>query len=133
MTAPLANAVLVLHVAIVLFIVVGEVLILVGHWRAWRWVRGWTFRLLHLGAIFVVVAEAWFGITCPLTSLETQLRQDAGVAGYEGDFIAHWLQRLLYWNAPPWAFTLVYSLFGALVAFTWRICPPTRQRQESGT
>lgn len=132
MTALLANAVLILHVAIVLFIVVGEVLILVGHWRVWRWVRDWTFRLLHLAAIFVVVAEAWFGITCPLTSLETQLRQDAGVAGYDGDFIAHWLQRLLYWNAPPWVFTLVYSLFGALVAFTWWICPPTRQQRKFG-
>lgn len=132
MSVLLANAVLIVHVAIVLFIVGGEVLVLVGHWRGWRWVRGWTFRLLHLAAIFVVVAEAWFGITCPLTSLETQLRQGAGAAGYEGDFIAHWLQRLLYWNAPPWVFTLVYSLFGALVAFTWWICPPTRRTRSVG-
>jgi hypothetical protein len=128
--ASIANAVLVLHVAIVLFIVGGEVLILVGRWRGWRWVRSWTFRLAHLAAIFIVVAEAWFGITCPLTSLETQLRESAGAASYEGDFIAHWLQRLLYWSAPAWVFTLVYSLFGALVAFTWWICPPRRRTSK---
>jgi hypothetical protein len=129
-SASIANAVLVLHVAIVLFIVGGEVLILAGHWRNWRWVRSWTFRLAHLAAIFIVVAEAWFGITCPLTSLETQLRESAGAASYEGDFIAHWLQRLLYWSAPAWVFTLVYSLFGALVAVTWWICPPRRRTSE---
>jgi uncharacterized protein DUF2784 len=129
----LANAVLALHVAVVLFIVGGELLILVGHGRGWRWVRGWTFRLLHLAAIFVVVAEAWFGITCPLTSLETQLRESAGAASYEGEFIAYWLQRLLYWSAPPWAFTLAYSLFGALAAFSWWICPPARRRDGIAT
>jgi polyferredoxin len=131
MNLPLADAVLVLHVAIVLFIVGGEALILIGHWRGWPWVRGWTFRLLHLAAILVVVSEAWLGITCPLTTLETSLRNGAGAPGYDDAFVAHWLQRLLYWNAPAWVFTLVYSMFGVLVAFTWWICPPRRQFRKT--
>jgi hypothetical protein len=124
----LANAVLVLHVAIVLFVVGGLVLIVVGNRRSWRWVNRWWFRLAHLAAIGVVVAEAWFGITCPLTTLEAWLRMRAGVPMYGGSgFIEHWLQRLLYYDAPPWVFTLGYTAFALLVGWAWWRYPPTRR------
>ena len=54
----LADAVLALHVAIVLFVVGGLVLVIAGNFRGWRWVNRLWFRLAHLGAIAVVVAEA---------------------------------------------------------------------------
>ena len=73
----LADAVLALHVGVVAFVVLGLVLILVGGVRHWRWVRGWTFRLAHLAAIAIVVAESWLGIECPLTTLERVLRATA--------------------------------------------------------
>jgi hypothetical protein len=125
----LANAVLVLHVAIVLFVVGGLVLIVLGNARRrpWRWVNAWWFRLAHLGAIAVVVAEAWFGLTCPLTTLEAWLRVRAGAPIYGGSgFIEHWLQRLLYHDAPAWVFTLGYTLFALLVALAWWRFPPRR-------
>ena len=123
----LADAVLVLHVAIVLFVIGGLVLILVGNRRAWLWVNTWWFRLAHLGAIAVVVAEAWFGVTCPLTTLEAWLRLRAGASAYGGSgFIEHWLQRLLYYDAPPWVFTFGYTLFALLVALAWWRYPPRR-------
>jgi hypothetical protein len=122
----LANAVLVLHVAIVLFVVGGLLLIVWGNWRRWRWVNAWWFRLAHLAAIGTVVAEAWLGVTCPLTTLEAWLRVRAGASVYGGGFIEHWLQRLLYYDAPAWVFTLGYTLFALLVVLAWWRFPPRR-------
>ena len=127
----LADGVLLLHFAIVAFVVGGLVLTIVGNLRGWRWVNGVWFRLLHLAAIGVVVAQAWFGAACPLTTLEMWLRAQAGASTYSGSFIEYWLQRLIYYEAPSWAFTLVYSLFGLLVAATWWRFPPTIKRKEA--
>ena len=123
--ALLADAVLVLHAGIVLFVVGGLLLVLLGNWRGWPWVNRPWFRLAHLAAITVVVAESWLGLTCPLTTLEWWLRARAGVAPYETSFIAHWLQTLLFYEAPWWVFALAYTVFGALVAAAWWRFPPT--------
>ena len=120
----LADAVLALHVGVVLFVIAGLALIIVGNGLGWRWVNAWWLRLTHLAAIGVVVAESWLGIVCPLTTLEMWLRAKAGAGSYGGSFIEHWLQRLLYYDAPPWVFVLGYSLFGLLVVATWWVHPP---------
>ena len=52
---------------------------------------------------------------CPLTTLEMWLRSQARGSTYAGNFIEHWLQALLFWQAPPWVFTAVYTLFGLAV------------------
>ena len=65
----LADAVLLLHFGIVVFVVGGLVVIVAGNLRGWRWVNRWWWRLVHLAAILVVVAESWFGVMCPLTTL----------------------------------------------------------------
>ncbi len=122
----LADAVLVVHLAIALFVVAGLVLVVAGNWRGWRWVNQLWFRVAHLAAIGVVVAESWLGVTCPLTTLEMALRARAGASTYHGNFIEHWLQALLYYDAPPWVFTLGYSLFGLLVAASLWYFPPAR-------
>lgn len=127
----LADAVLVGHVAIVVFVVGGLVLIVAGNLAGWRWVNGPVFRLAHLAAIGIVVAEAWLGVVCPLTTLEMALRERAGVPAYGGSFIAHWLQRLLYYDAPAWVFTLAYTLFGAAVAAAWWTWPPRWKRHRA--
>jgi hypothetical protein len=123
----LADAVLVLHVGIVVFVVGGLPLIAVGHRRRWRWVQGWGFRVAHGAAIAVVVAQVWLDQVCALTTLESWLRQRAGDAPYAQSFVGHWLQRLLYHAAPAWVFTLAYTAFGLLVAWAWRACPPRRR------
>jgi polyferredoxin len=74
----------------------------------------------------VVVLQAWLGELCPLTILESWLRVRAGQHGYPAGFIAHWLHRLLYWEAPLWVFGLAYSAFGALVLLAWWRWPPRR-------
>src|SRR5512139_4030919 len=100
----LADAVLTLHAALVLFVVGGLVIVVVGNLLKWQWVNLLWFRLAHLATIAVVAAEAWFGFVCPLTTLEMWLRAKAKVITYEGSFIEHWLQSLLFWEAPPWVF-----------------------------
>jgi hypothetical protein len=119
-----ADFVLVLHFAIVVFVIGGLVLIIAGNMRGWHWVNALWFRLAHLGAIGTVVAESWLGITCPLTILEIWLRSKAGGTVYTVSFIEHWLQRLIFYDAPPWAFVLGYSLFGLLVLIIWWYFPP---------
>jgi hypothetical protein len=129
----LADLVLTLHFALVAFVVGGLVLVVVGNLIGWRWVNALGFRLAHLLAIAIVVAEAWLGATCPLTSLEMALRAKARVTMYNTSFIEHWVQRLLYFEAPPWVFTLGYTLFGLLVAAAWWWWPPKPWRSGAQT
>ncbi|MDP3759478.1 MAG: DUF2784 domain-containing protein [Ramlibacter sp.] len=123
----LADVVLALHVAIVAFVVGGLVAVIAGNLLRWEWVNGLGFRVAHLGAIGFVVAETWLGMVCPLTSLEVWLRAHARQGTYTGGFVEHWLQRLLFYDAPPWVFTTVYSLFGLAVLATWWYYPPRRK------
>ena len=126
----LADAVLTLHFAIVVFVVGGLVVVIIGNLCHWRWVNALWFRLAHLAAISIVVAEAWLGATCPLTTLEMWLRVQARAATYAGSFIEHWLHRVLFYEAPSWVFALGYSLFGLLVAAAWLYFPPTAKRSD---
>ncbi|MDJ0879923.1 MAG: DUF2784 domain-containing protein [Halieaceae bacterium] len=122
--ALLADAVLLLHFSFVVFVVIGLVLIVTGAAVRWQWIRNGWFRLAHLGAIGVVVAQAWLGQICPLTILEMWLRKQAGQTGYEGSFIQHWVGELLYYTAPPWVFLVLYTLFALLVVAAWWAFPP---------
>jgi hypothetical protein len=120
----LADILLVLHASFVAFVVAGLVLVIVGKVYSWAWVRNRWFRIVHLCCIGIVVVQSWFGIICPLTTLEMALRAKGGGAAYEGTFISHWLGELLYYEAPAWVFVLVYTVFGILVVFTWFRVPP---------
>lgn len=86
----LADAVLLLHLAFVLWVAAGGLLV----WRRPRW--AW----LHVPALawgaWVLIA----GEPCPLTPLENRLRALGGEAGYGGSFIQHYLLALIY---PEWA------------------------------
>jgi len=127
----LADGVLVLHVAVVVFVVGGLVAIWLGRWRGVAWFDRPGFRFAHAAAIAFVVAESWLGLACPLTTLEHALRRQSGALAPvrpEG-FIAEALSRLLYWDAPAWVFTFAYTAFGVLVAATWWRLPPRRDRE----
>jgi hypothetical protein len=121
----LANAVLIAHVGIVLFIIGGLLLTLLGAALRWQWVKNFWFRALHLVGIVYIAMEAWLGIVCPLTTLELWLREKAGQSVYEGDFIAYWMRQIMFYEAPPWVFIAAYSGFGALVVLSWFLVRPT--------
>ena len=127
-----ADAALLLHALFVAFVVAGLALVLVGWARGWSWVRNAWFRAMHLAAIAVVVAQAWLGVVCPLTTLEMALRARAGDAVYPGAFVAHWIEALLYYRAPAWVFVAAYTAFGALVVASWFWVRPRRFRARQG-
>ena len=114
-----ADLLLLTHVLFVAFVVFGLVLVFVGKPLNWDWVRNPWFRLVHLAAIGVVTLQAWLGIICLLTTWEMALRKKAGDATYTGEFIAHWLEQILYYRAPPWVFIVCYTVFAALVVASW--------------
>lgn len=120
----LADVVLAVHVAFVVFVVGGFAAILAGLARGAAWARSPFLRWGHFAAIVAVAVEALLGIACPLTVWEDTLR---GGTTADATFVARWLRRLLYWDLPPWAFTAAYVAFAAAVAFVlWRH-PPRRR------
>ena len=128
----LADAVLLIHVALVIFVVLGLPAIIIGNHRKMAWANSLWWRSAHLLAIAVVVLQAWLGQYCGLTVLESWLRHQAGQAGYKAGFIEHWLQRLLYFEGPLWVFALAYTVFGALVAWAWWRYPPKASHAARG-
>jgi len=115
----LADTILIIHFAFVVFVVFGFVLILIGLLARWSWIHNRYFRITHLAAIGIVVLQAWFGQLCPLTIWENELRRRAGQPDYTETFIQHWLHEVLYYQAEPWVFTAIYTCFGALVVLVW--------------
>lgn len=119
----LADAVLVLHALIVLFIVGGLIAIWAGAALKRGWVRNRAFRVLHLVAIVVVAVLAALDVPCPLTVLEDRLRTGGTV---EQGFIQRWVSLWLYYDFPAWVFAFAYVVFLLIVAITWRRVPPRR-------
>ena len=115
----IADTILVLHFAFVVFVVFGFMLILIGLMSRWSWIRNRKFRIAHLGAVGLVVIQAWLGQLCPLTIWENELRRRAGQSDYTETFVEHWLHDILFYQAEPWVFTTIYTSFGALVVIVW--------------
>lgn len=125
--ALLADLILLLHAAIVAFVVAGQGLFMLGGVLGWRWVRGFWLRVGHLGLILYVAGQAWLGRYCPLTLWEVRLRLAAGQSPYGGEsFVQYWVGELLFHDLPGWVFLAGYSAFAALVLFTWWWIPPRR-------
>jgi len=121
-----ADALLIVHLAFVVFVVIGLLLILFGGMREWNWVRNRWFRVLHLLSIGIVVLQSWLGLMCPLTSWEASLREHAGDSTYSGAFIAHWIEEILYYQFSPWVFGVCYTVFGFIVLAAWFWIRPHR-------
>ena len=116
-----ADLTLLAHAAFIVFVVAGQGLILAGWMLGWRWPRNVPFRLAHIGAIALVMLESWFGVTCPLTWIEFTLRAAAGSPLAADSFVGYWLQRLIFYDAPSWAFTLAYTVFAAATGGNLRL------------
>jgi hypothetical protein len=120
----IADAIVIVHLLVVLFIVGGLPLIYIGLILRWSWVRAWPWRVAHLGAILFVAAESLLGIGCPLTVWEDALRGQHPTGG----FIERWTHQLLFYDAPTWVFTTAYVAFAVLVLVSWIIVPPARHK-----
>jgi len=123
----LADLILLIHFALVAFIVLGLPLVWIGAWLDWNWVRGRALRYAHAIAILVVAAEALAGSVCPLTRWEDALRATADARS----FIGRWFARLLYYDFPEWIFTMAYVLYAAATLATLRLVAPRRPSRSA--
>lgn len=114
-----ADLLLAIHTLIATLVLFGLVLIVIGKINNWEWVRNLWLRLLHLVAIAFIAFQSWLERVCPLTTWEMAMRQRGGDATYSGAFIAHWLEGILYIQAPQWMFSIAYTVFGLLVVISW--------------
>ena len=125
----LADIILVMHFLFVAFVIGGLAAIWIGAALNWDWIKNFWFRAAHLGAIGFVIAESLVGILCPLTVLENALRQ---IGRPESSFIQRWVTRLLYYDLPERAFTVIHVVFGLIVALTFIYIRPGRQDNRTG-
>jgi hypothetical protein len=85
-----ADAVVVLHLLWIVFLILGA---LPG--QRWAWVK-WA----HLASLAFSIALQTFGWICPLTHLEVWLRRLGGAQPYEGTFIRHYVEQIVYAEIP---------------------------------
>jgi hypothetical protein len=122
--ADLALAVLAVHVAIIAFNIFGLVVVPIGGWRGWRFVRILWWRTLHLAALAVVALQAVVGRACFLTLWQAALEQDAGAPASRLPLIARWIDGAIYWNLPIWIFAALYVAVLLYAVALWRLVPP---------
>ena len=117
MTSPgtyrmLADLVLVIHFTFVSFVVIGLLLPWLGYFLRWKFVRNFYFRAAHILAMAVVLLEALFGVVCPLTTWEIQLRKLGGQIVYEDQtFMQYWIHKIMFFQLEPGTFKIIYSCF----------------------
>ena len=116
----LADIILILHFLIVIFITVCFLLIPIGYYYDWIWIKNFKLRLLHFGLMFLVTFETLVGITCPLTLIENHLR---GINNSKS-FISFWIEKIIYWDFPTSFFMFLYFVFLGWTLLMWKIYPP---------
>jgi hypothetical protein len=130
--ALLADLLVLVHLLVVCFVIGGQIAIVVGAFRRWKWVRNPVFRLCHAAAIVVVAANAVSGVLCPLTEWEYALRDRAGqVVESDISFMGRLVRGLLFYEAPTWVFTTAYVLFALVVIATLILVPPRLPRRRA--
>jgi hypothetical protein len=120
----LANAVLVAHLLVIGFNVFGLVAIPLGGWLGWRFVRVRWWRWLHLASMAVVAVQALAGRACILTTLQDRL---AGAATPGPPLILGFVNRVIFWPLPLWAFAVLYVVLFIFVITLLRLVPVERR------
>ncbi len=123
MNPVLGQLILGAHLVVIAFNIAGLVVIPLGAALRWPWVRIFWWRLLHLASLAVVAAQAALGRACFLTDW-----QDAATGGGAQDpLIMRWVNGVIYWPLPMWAFTAGYvAVFGYVAALWWFVRPEKR-------
>lgn len=132
----LADCMVTIHAGYVAYVILGMVAITAGLALRKTWARNPWLRLSHFACIAVVAGESWLGRKCPLTLWENRLRILGGQRGHTGSFIGSLMHRFTFYEAPPWVFSVVYTLFGAAVLLALILAPPRfafRPRERNGT
>lgn len=124
----LADLVLAVHLGTVAFNLFGLIVVPLGAWRGWAFVRVFWWRALHLAAMAVVAVQALMGRACFLTLWQSLLLEQAGAAAYRQPLIVTWADRILYWRLPLWFFAALYVAAAIYVLVLWWRVPPSKSR-----
>jgi hypothetical protein len=127
MALVLADFIAAVHLGFVAFVIVAQVVILVGVAARWRWVRNPWFRVTHLVMIGVVAFEAMVDFECPLTTWENNLRASAGQQVEAGQtFIGRLVDSIMFFRDPTvhQIIDMSYVGFALLVVATFLLAPP---------
>ncbi|HEY1416235.1 MAG TPA: DUF2784 family protein [Caulobacteraceae bacterium] len=109
----MAQWVLALHLAIIAFNLFGLIIMPIGAWRRWDFVREPVWRLAHLATMAAVAVQAAAGRACFLTDWQDAL---SGAAATQ-PLIMRWVNSAVFWPLPMWVFEALYlSLFAYTVA-----------------
>ena len=137
----LADILLVVHFAFVSFVVIGLLITWLGYFLRWIFVRNFYFRSAHILAMAVVLLESVFGVVCPLTTWEIQLRKLGGQVVYEDQtFMQYWIHKIMFFQLEPTTFTIIYSCFFTALVLSfifvfpelpWRKAKPVREQPET--
>jgi len=120
-----ADLIVSIHFGYVIFVVGGLLVIILGGVLRWRFIRNFWLRIIHLAMILLVVFETLWGISCPLTDWEYELRIAAGQQNVSGEsFIARLIHLLIFYEFPQIVFTVAYCVFGIAVLMSWWLIPP---------
>ena len=122
-----ADIIVVIHLAYACFVLFGFIGILIGTRCRWSWIGNFPFRITHLICTVFVPLESLFRMTCPLTILENYFLKVSGASGYERSFIGNLASKLLFYDAPEWAFAIIYLALAVMVIFYFFHSPPKRQ------
>ena len=132
----IADLIVGIHFIYVMVVVLGFLVIVLGGLLSWRFVRNFWFRAIHLLMILIVVFEALFGISCPLTDWEYELRVSSGSGNAANvSFIARIVHKLIFYEFPPIVFTIGYCLFALAILLSWHLVPPNnpwKRRPKQG-
>lgn len=129
----LADVLVVVHLAIVLYGLIGTVAILVGGLFRVRWVRNPIFRWTHLALLAFVATQAAVGKLCFLTIWEVDLRVEAGETPSELSFVGRVLRDVLYVEAEQSTLTAIYIGVAISVLLGMLLVPPRRVSFGRGT
>jgi hypothetical protein len=116
----LASLVLGVHMAVIGFNIFGLIAIPLGAWLGWRFVRVRWWRWLHLASMAIVALQALAGRVCVLTSLQDRL---AGATAAGPPLIMGFVNRIIFWPLPLWAFAAAYVLLFLYVIALMRLVP----------
>jgi hypothetical protein len=123
---PLAETILAVHLAIILFNLFGLVAVPLGALYDWPFVRVLWWRVLHVLLLAAVAAQAALGRACILTLWQYDLSH---AAAQPTPLIAGWIDRLVYWPLSLWVSAALYVLvFAYAVALLWLVPPRSGAR-----
>jgi len=128
----LADVVVVIHFAYVMFVIAGLLLILLGILLRWQWVRNFWFRMIHFLMIAVVAVESIMDIVCPLFAWEDELREKAGETLRQGSFIGRLAHDLFVKDISWETSRLINCLFFLLVLIVLALAPPRWPKKSPG-